>query len=1472
MRLCLFLMLAVKFASAQGVIETYAGTDWTFGPNSQRALDAPLGEFTAMAGDTKGNLYFATENRLFRVDRGGLLERIAGNGLSGYSGDGGDARNASVGAIHSIAADAEGNVFVLSSGSFRIRVIRANLTIEAFAGTGERRPDTVLSLPPQPALEATFSTLLSIAVDSAGNLYIAEPLLVRKISTDGMIRTFAGGGQVPPNEGVPALDATLRPPVNNFSGNYAPLLVDRQDRVIMFAGYRVMAVGADGIMRWIAGTGTVGPAQAGRRARESNLLIAGFAPGADGTIYLSQSQSGVQILAITPDGFIRSVAGNLSSTSTGDGGPATQAGIGQAPAFLALSGTGDLNLIDRLCYCVRRIDGAGIINRVAGNGLLLQSPDGSSKADSYFLFPLGLSFDKDLNLLVASRGFIVSNQTAGRIDRISREGAYSNLGGGFQFSGTTAKTAQFNALYGIVGDSSGRPVFVTEPPTVRRIEADGRLTTIGPVLRGSQLRGLIYDAEQNLIVASSNSRRIHRLSPDGVTSDIAGDGRNASSGDGGPATAASFRQPYALAYNPAGDLFVTDIADHRVRKIDRTGIITTICGTGQPGSTGDGEPAANATLNEPSGIAVDSRGRIYILERAGNRIRMIDERGIIQTIAGTGEAGYSGDGELSTRARISGPDLGIVLAPNGDLYFSDTNNQRIRVIRSQLPAVSIVTVEVPARVAQGEVLKFSLNRLQPATSVLVTAAARTTSGNWLSVSPAIAPTPVELQVTIDAATLTPGSYTGQVEVSYRGAGATSTVLAAYNIRLTVVPPNPGRLRVPTQSLSVSLDAGGRDQQSISIVNDGGLGVAVSVSATVEGSTRWLTAAPAAATIAPGQTLPLDIQISAAGLAAGAFSGAVVIEGGGQPVRVPVVLVVKQSIRPSLVVSQAGLTFVAVAKGGVPSPQTVGILNEGTGEMNWQAKASILGGGNWLAISADSGRVARPLVDISSLSIGVNHQNLERGDYYGQVEVTTPGGSPHLIMVLLRVLAEGSQPPPEVRPTGLIFIGTPTVHPGSQAVTVTNLRAAPISFFSYRGTEDGRQWFRQLPATGAVQPNSPVQIAVQPEFTGLEPGILRGGMSLQFGDVIQNVNVLSIVAPSGTAFDAKGLTERALGGCASKNIQIQFTSLPEGFQAAVGEPLTVEVRMVDDCGTPLTPQTAPDVKPIAYIANRGQITLSHIGGGLWSGTLKPTAASDTQVELNVVVNVANNLSLAGRLGTIRTLSRTPLVQSGSLRHSASFATDVPVAPGQLISILGGNLADRETKVDMPPFPPSLDTTEVLLGGRPLPLLFTSDGQINAQIPYDLPSDTLHQVVVRRGGTLSVPERFVVAQAQPGIFTVNEQGFGQGFILRADGKTADAANPARRGDAVVILCTGLGAVTPLLAPGAPSPTAPPNVVGQVQSSIGGRPAEVLSATLDPGSAGRYRVRVVVPPDAPIGREVPVLLIAAGRSSQQVTMAVE
>jgi adhesin/invasin len=208
------------------------------------------------------------------------------------------------------------------------------------------------------------------------------------------------------------------------------------------------------------------------------------------------------------------------------------------------------------------------------------------------------------------------------------------------------------------------------------------------------------------------------------------------------------------------------------------------------------------------------------------------------------------------------------------------------------------------------------------------------------------------------------------------------------------------------------------------------------------------------------------------------------------------------------------------------------------------------------------------------------------------------------------------------------------------------------------------------------------------------------------------------------------------------------------------------------------------------------------------------------------------------------------------------------------VYGVNLADGVGQSNGLPYPQQLNGAQVLLGNQPLPILYTSTGQLNVQVPYTVPVNTQYQLTVQHGTTLSVPQQLVVAQAQPGIFTVNQQGTGQGSIVKSDGVTlAQAGTPASIGETVVIYCTGLGAVTPAVKEGSPAPATPPlsTTVNPVTVTIGGQAAQVTFSGLTPGYAGLYQINAVAPSGIVTGDLLPVVVSVAGQTSPAVTMAV-
>ncbi|MBX6390681.1 MAG: protein kinase [Frankia sp.] len=203
--------------------------------------------------------------------------------------------------------------------------------------------------------------------------------------------------------------------------------------------------------------------------------------------------------------------------------------------------------------------------------------------------------------------------------------------------------------------------------------------------------GIAIDTERDYVyLADSQNHRIRRVDRDGVITTVAGTGEAGETGDGGPATSATLNQPQAVAVADDGTLYIADTYNHRVRRVGTDGVITTIAGlgsdqfgfsgeVGEDGLTysGDGVPAAQARLNYPNDLLVDGAGNLYISDGENNRVRRIGTDGIITTVAGTGVHGYGGDGGPATEAHLSYPS-GLALGPDGSLYINDQDNRRIR--------------------------------------------------------------------------------------------------------------------------------------------------------------------------------------------------------------------------------------------------------------------------------------------------------------------------------------------------------------------------------------------------------------------------------------------------------------------------------------------------------------------------------------------------------------------------------------------------------------------------------------------------------------------------------------------------------------------------------------------------------------------------------------------------------------------------
>lgn len=209
--------------------------------------------------------------------------------------------------------------------------------------------------------------------------------------------------------------------------------------------------------------------------------------------------------------------------------------------------------------------------------------------------------------------------------------------------------------------------------------------------------GVALDAAGNLYIADADNNRIRKVDRKGIITTFAGNGKPGFSGDGGPSVKAELSAPTAVVADAAGNLYVADHFNNRVRKVGANGQITTIAGNGTEGFSGGGRSATSAMLDQPDGLAVDSAGNVYIVDLHNNRIRRVDRSGVITTVAGREGppiGGFSGDGGKATRAELAGPCGNPALDRAGNLYFADQMNNRIRKVdRNGI----ITTVAGPAR-------------------------------------------------------------------------------------------------------------------------------------------------------------------------------------------------------------------------------------------------------------------------------------------------------------------------------------------------------------------------------------------------------------------------------------------------------------------------------------------------------------------------------------------------------------------------------------------------------------------------------------------------------------------------------------------------------------------------------------------------------------------------------------------------------
>ena len=668
------------------IITTAAGSGPHFHGNGGPATSAGLGQLTGITSKN-GNLYICdTDHHIVVKVANGVATVVAGNGNLAkqgvsFQGDGGPATSAPLGELQGVALDSSGNMYIA----------------DYFTGVRKVTPTGVIStfVPAYPnsctTVEGVFRTNtcmwpVAITIDSANNIYVSdvENFKVRKIlASNGNVYTVAGNG-------IPGFSGDGGLAKNAEIADTEGLSVDSSNNVYLSDANRLRKVTAStGIINTIAEP--AGPLRDSFVDSSGNVFVADYF----GVVH-----------KVAPNGTVTNVIGGGPYGFAGDGGPATSASF-KSMWGLARDGSGNIYVADQYNYRVRKVTvSTGIINTFAGSGRGNFWGDGGSATSAGIDKPQGMAFDSSGNMYIA-------DTYNNRVRKVTAGGTISTIAGtgfpGFSGDGGAATSAMLNEPRSVAVDSHGN-VFVADTinDRVRKITPGGVISTYagGGVSLGdggpgtmAQLQfgpfnsGVALDRYDNLYIADAFHFRVRKVTAStGIINTVAGNGVNAYSGDGGPATSASLQNLYQVSIGPDGSLYITsESCPGTIRKVTN-GIIHRWAGdlgcNGGPPYPGSTTTALHIRLEGTPGPAFYGSSSAFIADSGGCAVYVVPPNQIVTWLVDAGPngngsnskfPGYSGDGGPAIKALIYYPQ-GLATDSLGNLYIVDQNNFRIRKV------------------------------------------------------------------------------------------------------------------------------------------------------------------------------------------------------------------------------------------------------------------------------------------------------------------------------------------------------------------------------------------------------------------------------------------------------------------------------------------------------------------------------------------------------------------------------------------------------------------------------------------------------------------------------------------------------------------------------------------------------------------------------------------------------------------------
>jgi uncharacterized protein (TIGR03437 family) len=732
----------------------------------------------------------------------------------------------------------------------------------------------------------------------------------------------------------------------------------------------------------------------------------------------------------------------------------------------------------------------------------------------------------------------------------------------------------------------------------------------------------------------------------------------------------------------------------------------------------------------------------------------------------------------------------------------------------------------------------------PTFQVLVDAGtANTTSPFSLTVKPASATAPEQLVVTVDQGSMPAGSSSARIRII-------DSNKVEYDVSVTL---NVSTASAQLQVIPASLRFGARSQspgvlvQDVVVTSSGG-GGPLGFSTSVLGGSSWISQiAPSSSQTVRGAKVFLQVIVNTQGLQVGSYRDTIQFSSSAGNVLVPVSLFVAAS-GPIISVNVTGLRFQARQGGGFSNAQKVSVLNTGdpTSTVDWSA--SLVTGGNVFSLSPASGTATASTPGSLTISPSQSATQATPGGYYALVSISDPKSlnSPQYVVAVLDLESSSTPALPDPSPAGLFFTAVSgAAQTATQTVTVNTSSSTAVPFQVAATTTDGASWVVLTPTSGSSTGQTAGTFTVSVNPATLAAGIYTGQVSVSMSGAVRTVNITAVVLPVGSAVHAATAEGLALplqaAGCTPSKLALTETGLVNNFAVPASWPATLIVRLNDDCGGAVTNGAV-----VASFSN-GDPPLSLLGAGqgnTYSATWQPgVVTSQIVVTLNgsagnlqPVVTVLNG-------GVAQNPVPAPVLAKGGTVAPFYRVSGGPLSPGTIVEVYGTGLASGTVSTGAPPLPKTFNGTYVLVGGLSAPLFFLSSGQLDVQIPIELPANQQPLIIVSANGAPTLPDQLDVVPLQPVV-----DAFATGQLVAqhsADYTLVSSSSPAKPGEALVIYLLGMGPTNPSVASGAPAPSSPAAMVtAQPVITVNGINAQVLFAGFSPGFAGLYQVDFVVP----------------------------